>query len=76
MKAIIPTFEGWSSYAHGFADLQFPILAWEEFLFVQPREAVHAIAGETFVERVDAVTVRVGMAEEYFQGATSGCHKG
>ena len=60
MKAIIPTFEGWPSCAYSLANLQFPILTWEESLFVLP--CVHAIVGEAgrFAERVDAVTATRG----------------
>ena len=61
---IIPTFQN-GLFAHSPAGFQFPILAWEEFLFVEP--CVHAVFGETgpFGQRADGVTVRVGMAEEY-----------
>jgi hypothetical protein len=53
------------------ADFQFPILPWEEFLFVEP--CVHAVLGQAGVECADGVTVRVGVAEEDFEGAV---HKG
>lgn len=53
---------------------------------VQPRvpcgHDIHAIFGETVIERVDAVTVRAGvpqgddMAEEDAERVTSGCHSG
>ncbi len=73
-------FQQYITLEYSFDCFYIPILAWEEgstslttwFLFVQPR--VHAIVGETRVERVDAVTVRAGVAEEDFEGATSGCH--
>jgi hypothetical protein len=34
---------------------------------------VHAVLGQAGVESADGITVRVGMAEEYFEGA--GRHK-
>ena len=57
--------------AHSPANLQFPILTWEEFGFVEP--SVHAVLGQAGVECADGVTVRVGVAEEDFEGA--GRHK-
>jgi hypothetical protein len=63
------------------ADFQFPILAWEEFLFVEP--CVHAVfpgtarqgrCGQAGVECAHAVTVRVGVAEEDFERAFGGKH--
>ena len=62
------------SFAHSLADFQFPILAWEEFGFIEPR--VHAVFGEAGVESAHGVTVRVGVAEEDFEGAVSGWHSG
>ena len=53
--------------AHRLANPQFPILSWEEFLFVKPR--VHAVLGQAGVESAHGVTVRVGVAEEDFEGA-------
>ena len=61
--------------AHSLTDSQFPILTWEEFCFVKP--CVHAIFGEAGVECADGVTVRVGVAEEDFEGAfVKGWHNG
>jgi len=59
--------------AHSLADFQFPILPWEEFGFVEPR--VRAVFGQAGVKSAhiiplwDGVTVRVGVAEEDFEGA-------
>jgi len=39
----------------------------DEFFFVEPR--VHAVFGQAGVESPHGVTVRVGVAEEYFEGA-------
>ena len=66
--------EQWQLYS--LANLQFPILTWEEFGFVEPR--VHAVFGQAGVESAHGVTVRVGVAEEDFEGAfvVNGLHNG
>ena len=53
--------------AHSLTDSQFPILTWEEFGFVEP--CVHAVLGQAGVKSAHGVTVRVGVAEEDFEGA-------
>jgi hypothetical protein len=60
-----------SHFAHSFADFQLPILPWEEFLFVEPCVAVHAVLGEAGPcgESAHGITVRVGVAEEDFERA-------
>ena len=61
---------------HSLANFQFPILPWEEFGFVEP--CVHAVLVQAGVKSAHGVTVRVGMAEEYFEGAfvVNGWHNG
>jgi len=58
------------------ADLQFPILPWEEFSFVEP--CIHAVFGQAGIESAHGVTVRMGVAEEDFEGAVAvnGLHNG
>jgi len=60
--------------AHSLADFQFPILAWEEFLFVEP--CVYAVFGQAVIESTHGVAVRVGVAEEDTEGAVNGWHNG
>ena len=63
------------NFAHGFANLQFPILPWEEVGFIEP--SVHAVFGQAGVESPHGVTVRVGVAEEDFERAfVNGWHNG
>jgi hypothetical protein len=52
--------------AHSLADFHFPILPWDDVLLVQPR--VHAIGFQAGVQGADFVRVRVGVAEEDFEG--------
>ena len=59
---------------YSLADFQFPILPWEEFGFVEPR--VHAVFGQASVKSAHGVTVRVGVAEEDFEGVVNGWHNG
>ncbi len=63
------------------ADFQFPILPWEEFGFVEPcvpfGHDIHAVFGQAGVESPRRVTVRMGVAEEGFEGAfvVNGWHR-
>jgi len=50
-----------------FVDYQFRSLPWEEILFVEP--SVHSILRQARVQCADSVPVRMGMAEEDFEGA-------
>ena len=52
---------------HSLANLQFPILPWEELGFVEP--CVHAVLGKAGVNSAYWVTVRMGVAEKDFEGA-------
>jgi hypothetical protein len=60
--------------AQSLADFQFPLLPWEKFGFVEPRAAVHAVLGQAGVKSAHGVTVRVGVTEEYFEGAFVNWH--
>jgi hypothetical protein len=62
-------FNHYILFAHSLANLQFPILAWEDgstslttrFSLVEP--GVHAVFDQTVIQRADSVTVCMGVAE-------------